>query len=330
MAEIRFVLYLRDYSGERLNQIKNIFANTAFFYNIYGYEVGFSTEVSSKTVKNPHSRGSITDIQVSFIGDLPAEIDVERNDVYYYDGPKNIQYKKSDVAKLRKYFKHDCLDEDFQTQLEIFCLSMVQAIILTDPSLDINTGHFKIYIDQMPFKEKKHIEYYPMHEISYDEWRLIFRTSLEITKVWDWLLRNGIKFSSKPKCPTVSLLYYLLNRDYHEILLYSVIGLEALYGDRNRRNPKSPILQNRINAVFPSVAKRQVKKLYDVRSSISHGVGDISSAIAWLDIINNNKEYEELAILSSALLIESIRMLVANDATSFVFKEEVNVSYGFE
>lgn len=330
MAEIRFVLYLRDHSGERLNRIKSIFANTSFLYNLYGYEVRFSPRISSKTVENPYSRGGTTDIQVSFIGVLPAEIDVERNDIYYYDCSEDVQCSKSAVLKPRESFKHDCLDENFQAQLEIFCLSMVQAIILTDPSLDINTAHFKIFLDQLLFKEKKHIEYYPMHEEAYDRWKLLFSTYLDIEQVWNWLLKNGTKLTTKPICPTVSLLYYLLNRDYHEVLLYSVIGLEALYGDKDRRNSKSITLQNRIHAVFPSVTRNQIRKLYDVRSSISHGDGDISSAIAWLDLINSNKEYEEKAVLSSAILIESIRILVAKNATEFVFKEELSVAYDFK
>ena len=326
MAEICLMLHLRDYSGKTNDRINSIFNNAVFPYNIYGYDVLFKTTINSTSMRGPYSASEIT---ISFITELPSEIDVDNNDIFYAD-KSNVTCSELENCQGKELYKHDCLDEDFEAQLEIFCLSIVYAIILVDSSIDLGTARFSILLNQkQAFKDKRYIDNHIYEEI-YDETQIVPRVSLEIAQTWDWLVKNGIRFATKPTCPVVSLLYYLFNREYHEVLLYSVIGLEALYVDNNRRASKSLMLQNRINHVFPSVTKEQIKQIYNVRSSISHGSGDISSSIVWLDLINSNKEYEELAILSSSILIESIRMLVANDATSFVFKEDVNITYSFE
>ena len=328
MAEICLVLHIKDFTGRRLEQIEGLFDGAYFPYVLYDHEVRFSTLVNADTVKNPYARGSITNISVYFVGELPVEIDVENNCIYTDRGSSSI-YVDGSLADGPEYRpKYDCIDEDFEAQLELFCLSMFQSIILTAPDIDINTAKFSILLNQSFFKEKKYIEY-PVHEESYERWPHMFKTVISIEQTWNWLTRNGLKYSSKPICPAVSLLYYLFNRQNHEVILYSVIGLETLYLGRKNRSGKKYMLKNRINTVFPDVPKDQIGRMYEVRSSISHGEGDISSSIVWMDLVNNNEEYEELALLSGAILIESIRMLIANNATSFTFEERVDVKYGF-
>ena len=169
MSEICLILHIRDFTGQRFQEIKDVFKDTAFPCDIYGYEVIFNTMIECVKRGPQYSKDDGFDITVSFTGQIPAEINVENNDIYFYDGPKDIPTSMISVRELKQYFKHDCLDEDFQTQLEILCLSIVQAVILTAPFIDINTAHFTILLNQIKFKEKRHIEY-PVHEESYDKW----------------------------------------------------------------------------------------------------------------------------------------------------------------
>ena len=329
MVEIRIVLHLKNYEKNGLNQIRSIFHNAIFPFSIMGNEVLFSSRIDSKRITESNKSDIARNIRVSFIGELPAEIDMENNDIYYYFGPRNLTKDKISIPELKNFFKHECLDEGFEAQLEIFCLSMVYAIILTAPGINLNTAHFKSYLNQELFKERKYIEY-PIYEDAIEEWPHFFKAELNIEQTWDWITKYGIKYASKPLCPVVPLLYYLLNREFFEIILYAVIGLEALYLDNKIKTGKSYTLQNRIHAVFPEISKEKIKKMYSVRSNITHGEGDIASAIVWLDLINNDIENEQMAALSSAIFIESIRLLVAHNAIKFSFKEHVDVDYGFE
>ncbi|MBO4807438.1 MAG: hypothetical protein J5537_00240 [Lachnospiraceae bacterium] len=329
MAEVKIELRIRAFEEKHISQVKSMFYGTIFPFVILGNEVSFYTKIRSEEVNIPDTVGKANDIWVYFVTDLPVEIDIDNNDVYYYDGDRNIPANMISVPKLKSSFKHGCLDEDFGAQLELFCLSMFYSSFLAFPSIDLNSAHFKTYLNERLFREKRYCEY-AINQEAYEDWPEIFKSNLNISQTWAWVIKNGISCTSKPACPVVSLLYYLFNREFFEIMLFSVIGLETLYGDKRNKTGKSYTMQNRINAVFPEITKEQINEMYKHRSSIAHGEGEIASAIVWLDLVSNNKEYEETAILSSALFLESIRMLISKNATHFVFREKVDVSYGFE
>lgn len=329
MLDIKIVLYLRNYEKDGLQQIRSIFQNTFFPFNISGYEVSFSTYIKWKRIIASNRESNAKDIQICFIGKLSAEIDMDRNIICYYDNFKSCTQNEISLQETKHFYEYDYLDEGFDAQLEVFCLSMVYSIILTAPDINLNTAHFKIYLNQRLFKDRKYIEY-PIYEDAYKEWTSIFKTKLGVRQTWDWLTKYGVKYKSKPLCPYVQLLYYLFNREYFEIVLFSVIGLEALFLDKKNKTGKSYTLQNRIHTVFPEISKDQIKKMYNIRSNITHGEGDMASSIVWLDLINNDMENEQMAVFSSALFLESIRRLISHNAIGFTFEERMNITYGFE
>ena len=206
---------------------------------------------------------------------------------------------------------------------------MTLAIILTMPWIDINTAHFTIYLNHKEFKNKSYITY-PIHEEAYEQWPSLFKTNLNIIQTWNWLNLNYIHDTDNSNCPAASILSYLLNREYHEIMLYSVIGLEVLYGDKKDNRGVSFKLQNRIHSVFPDISPKQIKDIYKNRSVFTHGDFRITSHDLYWDSLNGNFKYITEAIQAFAIFLESIRMLIANNSVKMVFHEKTQVDFKFE
>lgn len=330
MTLLKFVMSIHDYNDNVYKELLNIFPNKVFPYDIYNCTINFKPEINTKVIPIPliNVKGTIVDL--SFTGEIAAEIDIEENSVLYYDGPKNLSTEKITVKKLRKYFKHDHVDENFEGQMELICLRMVHAIVLSSPWLNIDCADFTVYIDENKFISKRFISYYPIQNEAYKKWSKLFTTNITIEQTWNWLIQNKIHDRNNSNCPIVSFLSYLLNRDYHEIMLYSVIGLEALYGYNKNKRSISFTLQNRIHRVFPNITMEQVKKLYKARSNFAHGDTTIGSYDLLLDLINGHFDLSTEAIFASAIFIETLRMLIANNAVTIDFLEKLQVEFSFK
>ena len=83
-------------------------------------------------------------------------------------------------------------------------------------------------------------------------------------------------------------------------------------------------MQKRINNVFPSITKEQIKDIYKKRSDFVHGETKINVHKDYSDIINGVSQFDDAPLLAVALLIESIRLLIANNAKSILFNEHIS------
>ena len=338
MAQIEIVMNIRDFRGVIYEQLLKEFDNKIFPYDIYNYNLNFKSALNKEIKTLPLGRDSsieATDINLSFSSNIDAEIDEKYNMILYYENPWNHNNDESGASEPLCSFiddpfdKYDSLDDDFKCQLDLFCMRMTHTIILTMPWIDINTAHFTIYLNHKKFKNKNYITY-PIHQNAYEKWTSLFKTNLNIIQTWNWLNLNHIHDTDNSNCPAVSILSYLLNREYHEIMLYSVIGLEALYGDKKNNHGVSFKLQNRIHSVFPDISQNQIKEIYKDRSVFTHGCFRITSHDLFGDFLNGNFKYENEAIQASAIFLESIRMLIANNAVKMVFHEKTLIDFKFE
>ena len=110
----------------------------------------------------------------------------------------------------------------------------------------------------------------------------------------------------------------------YEALLYSVIGLESLFTEPKSRNITYQLKKN-IAAVFPSLQEADLNKVYKLRSKFVHAGSDISFLDSFIGFANDSTLKESLE-LASAILIESIRLLIRSQASRFVFKETTSYS----
>ena len=332
MAQIEVVLAIRDYNGNEYEELKKLFEGSVFPYTLCGNPLTFTPVLNSKErIINRKNETDLkfNDIQVKLIAEIPAEIDIENNYIHYYNGSRDLSAEDITVKKLHKYFKHDTLDDQFEGELEVFCQKMTQAVFLAKPDASLETAQCTIYLDHVRFREKRFIDNLVQEEV-YEEYSNLFKTDLNIGKTWEWLVRNGVTATGEASCPVVPILSYIFNREYHEVLFYSVIGLEALYGNGKNNRGIKYTLQNRIHAVFSDITTDQIGNLYAARSEFAHGNGEIGSCNLVSYLIHHREKYRDKAILSCAILFESIRLLIANNAARFTFQESLDVQVGFD
>lgn len=148
-------------------------------------------------------------------------------------------------------------------------------------------------------------------------------------KAFLWI-KNYTKLQETNKKPPIpfTMLTYLFNRESHESLLYSVIGLENLYFSKN--GGIAYTLQKRINYLFPSITKDQIKNIYSQRSDFVHGKVEMMMFKDYNDEINDILQFDDAAILACALLLETLRMLAVNNASKISFNEQLSHKFIYQ
>lgn len=310
MAFICLTLEARVYSTEMRNRIESLLDKKMIRFTIFNCSLSFSSNVICK--ENHSGAFQDYDVNVSFEAEMPAEIDTNRNEIMYYDGPMILNSNRINKATAMKHIKYEPLDDDFWETLDIMGNRLIVAVILTDPGIRINGGRIGFSFDGKPYKKKLYIDNPFYEEFSRSHCDL-FSSKLEFDETWAWLSKNGIGTDHRTALPAITLITYMLNREYHEILLYAVLGLESLYLKRNEKKDISMTLQNRINAMFKVVSKDDIKKFYNSRSAMVHGRSRIGDYTFIWDLLNAETVYKDDAILASAVFVETIRYLISNN-----------------
>ena len=73
--------------------------------------------------------------------------------------------------------------------------------------------------------------------------------------------------------------------------------------------------------MFPAIEESQIKNMYTARSDIVHGKIKLGTYYFPREIIEIDDAIEKACILGVALLVESIRKLIKEDATHYIFQE---------
>ena len=71
------------------------------------------------------------------------------------------------------------------------------------------------------------------------------------------------------------------------------------------------------------VKKEQIKELYQARSKFVHGELKVGNYQLTEEVVDDYLEMNEPATLATAILLESLRILIANNATSIQFAESI-------
>lgn len=269
-------------------------------------------------------RDKIYDVTVSFKGEIAAEIDIDYNSILHYTGPilDDIAYR--DMRRLKKMIKSDYLDEFYHDYIKRFISCIIMASIFANPSVRLG---FKVstWFDGVKYKSDSFIKN-SLHTDAYQQYASLMTTSLKYTDAFVWIKKYAVlqEATSKPPVP-FAMLTYLFNRDIHESLLYSVIGLENLYSAKGGEIAKK--LCKRISYIFPEITEQQVEGIYMRRSDFVHGKIEMPPYKDYSDLRNDDIYFDDAAILACALLLETIRKMAANDASKILF--DVYCSYRF-
>lgn len=226
---------------------------------------------------------------------------------------------------LLDYYEYSSLDDDFYSDLTARIRGFIIACILTNPSIGFEIRTFKVFFDNKLYDRQLAITTDCISELIYHKQYLDI--DLKFKDVLSWLYNNTSYFDSQIVSPVYfSAFSYLLNREANESLIYAVIGLENLFLAKNECGIKYA-LKNRLNIVFPNVSQESINDIYKKRSEFVHGnlpIDDFGCCH-----FNDAVEYNVTsATLASVLLIDSIRLLIKNNATAIKFS--TNISYKYE
>lgn len=183
-----------------------------------------------------------------------------------------------------------------------------------------------VAFDDNAYKKEQYFSYYPIHNDSIKEYGNLIDSNVSFDDCFDWIKKHTSLADNKTESPVIfSSLSYVFNRELHEILIYSIIGLESIYAPNDKGI--SYTLQKNINIVFPVVKKDMIKNLYRMRSKFIHGEISVGSFQLVDETIQSTHDYNEPCKLAIALLIATVRKLIENDATSIKFKETISFEY---
>ncbi len=265
------------------------------------------------------------DVWVSFVGEITAEIDIKDNSILHYTGPINKNITPRDIPRLKKLIESDRLDDFYEEKIKKLILCLIMTCVLTDPSVEIGCGSVNLFIDDKKYSSEM-LLVSPMHTDAFDKYQSIMASTLSFEQTFSWIKQYTNLYKETEKPPVAfTALTYVLNREEHESLLYSVIGLESIYTPGNKGI--SYALQRRVNHIFPSITKEQIKDIYTKRSKFVHGEIKMNIYSDDTDILNGVSQFDEEPILAAALLIESIRILIANNSTRIAFDETITHNF---
>lgn len=161
---------------------------------------------------------------------------------------------------------------------------------------------------------------------TFGEYRRLVKTELSFEETFYWIRNHTSLFGNMKKTPVMfSTLTYIFNRNFHESLIYSTIGLESVYSPG--KSGISSALQKRITTFFPSVEKEQIRNIYNLRSKFVHGEMMIGNYNMIDEIVENEIAIEKETLLAIILLLETVRILISQNAEKIDFKESISYSF---
>ena len=197
------------------------------------------------------------------------------------------------------------------------------AFVLAYPEIDISPCRTFVYFNG---EEYRHENFFDEGCIV-DESRTLLHEHITIQQAWNWIANNSNLCKRRTSnLPALVALSYVLNRKYHEVLMYSIIGLESIFLSPNDKGI-SYLLQNRITHLFPNIEKKSIQEMYKLRSKFVHGDMPIGIFYSPCDQMENDENYKKYALISLTLLIESIRILIAHNAAEIEFQQIVSHTY---
>lgn len=202
-------------------------------------------------------------------------------------------------------------------------LALVMAFVFAKPHMHI--WNIATDINDIRYIDENYVkEIIPIGTLK--EYKLIKKESISYKEALMWIKNHTSLCGNRNKSPSAfSALTYVFNRQYHEGLIYSIIGLESIYSPG--KSGISYTLQKRINKIFPMISKDEIKKMYALRSKFVHGELAISNCDLLVETLDDYEQFSGTSFMAMSLLFETVRMLIANDADSINFTEII--SYDF-
>lgn len=232
-------------------------------------------------------------------------------------------YIKSDSIYSSTSYKR--LDEFYENEMKKLIFALVMAILLVNPHFITPCGVAFMYINDEQYITERFFKV-DNHHCAVLKYNELFETELCLNQTFEWVKRHTNLLHTTERSPVIfGALTYILNRECHESLIYSIIALESVYTPNSKGI--SNTLQKRITTVFPAITKEQIKQIYAKRSKYVHGEIKIGLFPFYDEVMEDDHDFYDSATLATAMLIETLRILIANNSVSFVFYENITFDY---
>ena len=260
---------------------------------------------------------------ISFEGVCDGDIDIKNNSIKGI----SIQQENSFYTKHRISNGIYYLDDYYEEELKPNIVCTILSVFFANPMLDLMCGCVSVYLNDSFYKKDFFINS-SIQSYWLEQCTSLFKERISFKECWNWITKNTSIFQKGHlSSPSFSAISYILNRELHESLVYSTIGLESLFCPKESKSTKY-LLSKRIPRVFSNIEESDIKKLYEARSNIVHGNIETGNFYFAREIIQTDESITKACVLGATLLVESIRTLIKRNATHYVFREKIE--YNFE
>lgn len=318
MTRIRVELLIQPNEKEAALNMFSSTINEKMCWKILENDVVFScaVEVPNFYTGRKTDCNCTTKLCVSFEGTCECDVDIDKNSI----GNISIQNETPYFTKLRVLNKMYGLEDYYEEEVKPNIVCIVLSTFLSNPKMDLMGGCVYVYLNDIFYKKELLIDCNIQSNliescITFPDMQLTFQ------ECWKWAAKNTSLFQKNNSSPVAfSVLSYILNRELHETLIYSTIGLESLFCPPKSKSTRY-LLTKRIPTVFPVIEEDQIKKMYTARSDIVHGNISIGNYYIIQEIVKTDDAIANACVLGVALLVESIRKLIKEGATKYTFQE---------
>lgn len=274
--------------------------------------------IESRWKNNPRYQ-----VSVNLTYSLPLYVSADTKKCIITEDPlaSSINFDSVNLAETSFEFFETIYDEEIKR----ICYTFVIVIILSHPEIYIGNAYLNVYLNSRLYIQEFYLDQ-NQQEYASEEHPQIFTEKFSLNKTFSWLKQNTELYDpSQPSNIAFSALTQALCRSGYESLIYAIIGLENLFIPKE--HSKSEKLQKRIRSVFPNVTAADIRKMYSLRSNFVHGELKMDTCCVTLPSADEESvNAHKTSTLATALLLESIRKLIAQNATCFHFEENIQYS----
>ena len=298
-------------ANESIKKIQRDFIQFQRHCEVQSLPITFTAQpISIQTPEKSNELPTAKYYSISVVGNIDMETDLEND--FMFNEEKECG---------------DDLSIVFFSDIEPIVGSYILALALAYPEIGVSYCRAFVYINKQECNNENYFNELCILNEMIKKHKEILREEVTIQQAWNWIANNSNLCKRKSDTPpALAALSYVLNRQYPEVLMYSIIGLESIFTAKESKNTNY-LLQNRITHLFPSVTKTDIKNMYQLRSEFVHGNKRIGILYSIDDQIENEEDYKNNAMLSAALLIESIRILIAHNAAEIEFQQTISHTY---
>ena len=325
MATLKIEIPIHIKDDQHYAKIVDFFRDFSFNARLLDEEYNFQVRVMYEKEENQDD-WNLSSGRIELLTNISGIADCTNNTLIT---GKKWYHSFHDLDGNYHIVEHDdnyALDELASDEIKDIVIGFVMAIILADPSINMYCIAISIYFDDMLIRKEILLKF-SIHNQCVDMYPDLFRNPVALEQAWNWIKKNTSLYGKRDRSPMAfSALTYILARDYHEAILYSMIGLESIYSSKHEKGITEK-LKKRIPLVLPGIDSQQIKNLYKIRSDVVHGNIQLGICLSMPEAIENDDEYENNGILAAALLFASVRKLIEKDSTAISFKEITEYSY---